>query len=111
MHKEELYQKVAEVDGYCSKGRAEEKMNSFVNITSIELSRSKEEVILEKEIENLLFLVKKKEQEKRKLTTKRVNDFLSKNVTGFHLGEIIYNVNTGDKFVVDNLKPLNISII
>lgn len=37
--------------------------------------------------------------------------FLSENITDFNLGEIIYNSNTNDKFVVTNLNPLDIEIL
>lgn len=86
-------------------------MNNFVNLTVIELPYSKEEIKLRKEIESLFQIIEEKQKERKRISTNNVHKFLSENITNFNLGEIIYNSNTNDKFVVTNLNPLDIIII
>lgn len=86
-------------------------MNSFVNLTAIELSYSKKEIELQKEIESLFQLIEEKQKERKRISTNNMRKFLSENITDFNLGEIIYNSNTNDKFVVTNLNPLDIEIL
>lgn len=85
-------------------------MNNFVNITSIDFPLSKEEIKIEMEINNLFLLIEDKKKEKEQLSTKRINEFLIKNNTGFSLGEIIYNIDTHEKFIVDSLEPFHVSL-
>lgn len=86
-------------------------MNNFVNIATIELPYSKEEIKLQKEIESLFKLTEEKQKERKRISTNNMRKFLSENITDFNLGEIIYNSNTSDKFVVTNLNPLDIEIL
>lgn len=88
-----------------------QRMNNFVNITSIELSYSKEEIKLQKEIESLSQLIEEKQKERKRISTNNMRKFLSENITDFNLGEIIYNLGTSEKFVVTNLNPLDIAIL
>lgn len=86
-------------------------MNNFVNITTIELPYSKEEIKLQKEIESLFQLIEEKQKERKRISANNMRKFLSENITDFNLGEIIYNSNTSDKFVVTNSNPLDIEIL
>lgn len=88
-----------------------QRMNNFVNIATIELPYSKEEIKLQKEIESLFKLTEEKQKERKRISTDNMRNFLSENITDFNLGEIIYNSNTSDKFVVTNLNPLDIEIL
>lgn len=86
-------------------------MNNFVNITSIELPYSKEEIKLQKEIKSLSQLIEEKQKERKRISTNNTRKFLSENIIDFNLGEIIYNLNTSEKFVITNLNPLDIAIL
>lgn len=86
-------------------------MNDFVNITTIELPYSKEEIKLQKEIESLSKLIEEKQKERKRISTNNTRKFLSKNIADFNLGDIVYNLDTSDKFVVTNLNPLDIAIL
>lgn len=88
-----------------------QRMDNFVNTTIIELPYFKEEIKLQKEIESLFQLIEEKQKERKRISTNNVHKFLSENITSFNLGEIIYNSNTNDKFVVTDLNPLEIEII
>lgn len=85
-------------------------MNNFLNLTTIEFAYSKEEKTLKDEVNALLSLAQKKQKERAMLTEKRINDFLSRNVADFTIGEIIYNVSTHEEFFVDSLEPFHVSI-
>lgn len=86
-------------------------MNDFVNIIPIKLPYSKEEIKLQKEIESLSKIIEEKQKERKRISTNNMRKFLSENIADFNLGEIIYNSNTSDKFVVTNLNPLYIAIL
>ena len=88
-----------------------QRMNDFVNITTIELPYSKEEIKLQEEIESLSKLIEEKQKERKRISTNNMRNFLSKNIADFNFGEIIYNLNTSDQFVVTNLNPLDIAIL
>lgn len=100
------------LNGFCNEGRKDNtKMNNFVNITSIELPYSKEEIKLQKEIKSLSQLIEEKQKERKRISTNNTRKFLSENIIDFNLGEIIYNLNTSEKFVITNLNPLDIAIL
>lgn len=81
-------------------------MNDFVNIVTIELPYSKKEIKLQKEIKS-----EEKQKERKRISTDNMRNFLSKNIADFNLGDIVYNLDTSDKFVVTNLNPLDIKIL
>lgn len=99
------------MDFVAKEERMIQRMDNFVNITTIELPYCKEEIKLQKEIESLFQLIEEKQKERKRISTNNVYKFLSENITSFNLGEIIYNSNTNDKFVVTDLNPLDIEII
>lgn len=88
-----------------------QRMNNFVNMTPIELPCSKKEIKLQEEIESLFQLIEEKQKERKRISTNNVRKFLSENITDFNLGEIIYNLDTSEKFIVTNLNPLDIAIL
>lgn len=99
------------MDFVAKEERMIQRMNSFVNLTTIELPYSKKEIELQKEIESLFKLTEEKQKERKRISTNNMRKFLSENIADFNLGEIIYNSNTSDKFVVTNLNPLDIVIL
>ncbi len=93
-------------------------MNNFVGTTVVDLPFSKEEINLQKEIESLSRLIEQKqkemeqkEKERNQLSINKITNLLSKNATKFCIGDVIYNFNTKEIFVVISVNPLNISII
>lgn len=93
-------------------------MNNFVDITVVDLPFSKEEINLQKEIKSLSRLIEQKqkemeqkEKERNQLSINKITNLLSKNATKLCIGDVIYNFNTEETFVVISVNPLNISII